>query len=168
MKLLVEQKQTGFTIVELLIVIVIIAILAAVSIVAYNGIQNRANDTVVEADLSAIVKKMELARVDLGHYPQSYAQFPELKLTKASYETTNNNIYYCLDTANDKYALGVRSKSHRGYIVNTGSISGGVSVWAEDTCDAIGKDWVNDATTWVMQGYVVSSSSWNSNWSWTN
>lgn len=36
------QKQTGFTIVELLIVIVVIGILAAITIVAYNGIQERA------------------------------------------------------------------------------------------------------------------------------
>ncbi len=38
-----QTKSRGFTIVELLIVIVIIAILAAITIVAYNGIQNRAN-----------------------------------------------------------------------------------------------------------------------------
>jgi prepilin-type N-terminal cleavage/methylation domain-containing protein len=39
---LVGKKQTGFTIVELLIVIVVIGILAAITIVAYNGIQDRA------------------------------------------------------------------------------------------------------------------------------
>ena len=37
-----RQTKSGFTIVELLIVIVVIAILAAITIVAYNGIQNRA------------------------------------------------------------------------------------------------------------------------------
>ena len=37
-----RKPQAGFTIVELLIVIVIIAILAAISIVAYSGIQTRA------------------------------------------------------------------------------------------------------------------------------
>lgn len=39
------HKRHGFTIVELLIVIVVIAILAAITIVAYNGIQSRAKNT---------------------------------------------------------------------------------------------------------------------------
>jgi prepilin-type N-terminal cleavage/methylation domain-containing protein len=41
----IRYKQTGFTIVELLIVIVIIGILAAITIVAYNGIQQRAKNS---------------------------------------------------------------------------------------------------------------------------
>lgn len=40
-----NKTKSGFTIVELLIVIVVIAILATISIVAYNGIQQRANNT---------------------------------------------------------------------------------------------------------------------------
>ncbi len=41
---MLKSKNAGFTIVELLIVIVVIGILAAITIVAFNGVQNRAKD----------------------------------------------------------------------------------------------------------------------------
>lgn len=59
-------KQKGFTIVELLIVIVVIAILAAITIVAYNGIQQRARDTQRKNDLAQIAKALQLYKVDNG------------------------------------------------------------------------------------------------------
>jgi prepilin-type N-terminal cleavage/methylation domain-containing protein len=52
--------KRGFTIVELLIVIVVIGILAAITIVAYNGIQNRAVETAVLSDLNTFQKQIEL------------------------------------------------------------------------------------------------------------
>lgn len=64
-----NKKHYGFTIVELLIVIVVIAILAAISIVAYTGIQNRANDAALQSDANAIKKSLELYYVDNGSYP---------------------------------------------------------------------------------------------------
>lgn len=59
----------GFTIVELLIVIVVIAILAALSVVAYNGIQQRARDTQRKSDIAQIVKGLELYYTIHGQYP---------------------------------------------------------------------------------------------------
>src|SRR5690349_8493132 len=64
-------KQRGFTIVELLIVIVVIAILAAITIVAYNGIQQRARVSSVTSALSQAKKKLELYKIDNSGYPAS-------------------------------------------------------------------------------------------------
>ena len=61
--------QSGFTIVELLIVIVVIGILAAISIVAFNGIQRRASVTSIKNDLSQAAKSMGLAQAYTGQYP---------------------------------------------------------------------------------------------------
>ena len=61
--------RQGFTIVELLIVIVVIAVLAAISIVAFTGIQNRAYDSAVKNDLSNFAKKVQLIAADSGDVP---------------------------------------------------------------------------------------------------
>lgn len=163
-----KHKVSGFTIVELLIVIVVIAILASISIVAYKNIQNRAYDAAVEADIATIIKKLELAKIDLGHYPQIAAEFPDFKLTKSVYDTTDNNIFYCLDKPNDKYSFGFISKSQKGYILNTGTLSTGVSVTPASTCSAISKTWTNDATTVTILGYFGPPNSTWSGWKWTN
>lgn len=56
-----KQNKQGFTIVELLIVIVVIAILAAISIVAYTGIQNRAKASSGQTAASQVAKKAAVA-----------------------------------------------------------------------------------------------------------
>lgn len=64
-----NKSKSGFTIVELLIVIVVIAILAAITIVAYNGIQQRANDTTRMQDVASIRKALEQYKILNGGYP---------------------------------------------------------------------------------------------------
>lgn len=56
-----EIRQRGFTIVELLIVIVVIAILAAITVVAYNGITVRSRNSARLAAVSAAEKAVHLA-----------------------------------------------------------------------------------------------------------
>ena len=53
------QKQ-GFTIVELLIVVVVIAILAAVTTVAYTRIQNRARTSAAQTSAAQYAKKLAI------------------------------------------------------------------------------------------------------------
>lgn len=64
-----KNRHLGFTIVELLIVIVVIAILASITVVAYNGIQGRARDNGRIAKIQGIAKAIELYKVDNGRYP---------------------------------------------------------------------------------------------------
>lgn len=64
-----QTKAKGFTIVELLIVVVVIAILAAITIVAYNGIQNRARTSSAQSASSTMQKKIEAFNANTGAYP---------------------------------------------------------------------------------------------------
>ncbi len=61
----------GFTIVELLIVIVVIGILVAIVIVTYTGITTRANDTHRAADVDTVRKFLDLYYVRNNHYMKS-------------------------------------------------------------------------------------------------
>lgn len=63
--------QKGFTIVELLIVVVVIAILAAITIVSFNGIQARAANSATVTALNAVAKSLELYKADTGSYPST-------------------------------------------------------------------------------------------------
>jgi prepilin-type N-terminal cleavage/methylation domain-containing protein len=64
-----KNSHPGFTIVELLIVIVVIGILAAITIVAYNGIQGRAIAASLQSDLDNASKQLKLFQVDNSAYP---------------------------------------------------------------------------------------------------
>ncbi len=65
-----KQNTKGFTIVELLIVIVVIGILAAISIVAFNGVQARATDTRIKAVANQLERAIVLWNTDSGVLPK--------------------------------------------------------------------------------------------------
>ena len=76
------NKERGFTIVELLIVIVVIAILAAISIVAYSGIQNRAKASSGQQLASTVEKKAQSYYTVNNAYPADQAGFANVTEAK--------------------------------------------------------------------------------------
>ena len=58
-----KKTTSGFTIVELLIVIVVIAVLAAISVAAFSSVQNRAKITRANSDLASLKKAIQTARI---------------------------------------------------------------------------------------------------------
>lgn len=69
LKLKIENSVKGFTLVELMIVVTIIGILAAVSTVAFQGAKRSARDADRKADLEDIRSALEIYRADCGSYP---------------------------------------------------------------------------------------------------
>lgn len=67
-----SNTQRGFTIVELLVVIVVIGILAAITIVAYNTMQARAQTTKINHDLALLNKAIQASRINSAEVALRY------------------------------------------------------------------------------------------------
>ena len=104
------RQKNGFTIVELLIVIVVIGILAAITIVAFNGVQKKARVVTLQSDLANSSKLLLSSKVTSGtnQFPATLTD-ANLKASSgvAYLYTVNNNANpatYCLtgtiDTVN--------------------------------------------------------------------
>jgi len=88
-----EQKDNGFTIVELLVVIVVIGILAAITIISYTGITAKANLTKSIGNVDSISQVINMLSSENGSYPVlsttvntggSYAKMPSGVTVKAT------------------------------------------------------------------------------------
>lgn len=99
------KKQTAFTLVELLIVIIVIAILAAISIVAYNGIQERARDSQRTNDIAAIAKALEMYYLHHGRYPG--ISNGAVATINGGWSTTADSSWQRLSDALESYATGI-------------------------------------------------------------
>ena len=128
------QKQTGFTIVELLIVVVVIAILAAITIVAYNGIRQRAEESALKTTAAQMYKKVETYRVQNSAYPADLATVGFTASGGSTYDfrtygygfcvsTTKNGVTYHTSTDNTSATFGTCGQIKAEYYNNT-SFSG--------------------------------------------
>lgn len=71
----ITKKDSGFTIVELLVVIVVIGILAAITIVSYTGVTGRAKTAQAQSNAASAQSVAEAYNADLGYYPATAAAF---------------------------------------------------------------------------------------------
>ena len=102
------MNQRGFTIVELLVVIVVIGILAALAIVSFNGIQARAAAAALQSDLASSAKKIEASRAssESEQYPASTSEAGLVAGADVTYAYTVDNAAnpptFCLSATNSK------------------------------------------------------------------
>lgn len=115
-----KKDQAGFTIVELLIVIVVIGILAAITIVAYNGIQDRSRKTTVIAELTGAGKQLSLDKVKNELYPATAAQAADGAGLKFSSGTT---VQYTVDATQAFFCLNATKGSATANITTSTPIA---------------------------------------------
>lgn len=87
-----QDYRSGFTIVELVIVMVIIAILATVSVIAYGNMRNRADTSRVQSSLVQAVKKITLYYADNADtYPQNLSDIGIYDTASVAFQYSSNN-----------------------------------------------------------------------------
>lgn len=119
-------QTKGFTIVELLIVVVVIAILAAITIVAFNGITNRARVAAVQSDLKSAVTQIGIIYADLGSYPKNIPALKKSSNTVLHYASTNANSF-CVSAADSDGRNWYRISSTES--LTTGACTDGGASW---------------------------------------
>ena len=144
-------RSHGFTIVELLIVIVVIGILATVTIIAYNGIQTRAVAAALSSDVTNAARQLKLFQIDNGTYPTTIdcgqADSATNKCVKTNPGTTyqyivnnNNPQMFCIaaisgsnsyNIGNDSSPLGGNCPALRLDATNATSYPGSGTDWVD-------------------------------------
>lgn len=120
--------RNGFTIVELLIVIVIIGIIASIVIATYNGVTRRANQTATTSALNDFAKQAQIYAMDSeGTYPTTIPELESLGFkfntsALATYPTVGANALYCTANGGQDFVLLVYAKNgQKLYVTNTGT-----------------------------------------------
>lgn len=126
-------QQKGFTIVELLIVVVVIAILAAITIVSYNGIKDRADRAAMQSNTEQLTKQVLTYKALNGALPPSLSALNEGQGPKLG-----ETVLYAYTLSGDQFCLTVGKKNvsytyyiaHEGAAIAEGACTGHAAILA--------------------------------------
>ena len=94
MKLL--KDEAGFTLIEIVFVVIILAILAGVALLSFGGLDTQAKDSVVEADFRTLATALKVYRAQAGEFPTTIEG-----LAKLTTDDATNNYVAVLDSVPD-------------------------------------------------------------------
>lgn len=114
--------RPAFTIVELLVVVVVIGVLAAVTLVSFSGITQRAVVVSLQSDLASASRQIKLYQAENGNYPTSIDCSPTPPVGSICIKFSSENIYTTMgfsDAFDDQsFCLAVKNGNVRYYINN--------------------------------------------------
>ena len=142
------KSSSAFTIVELLVVIVVIGVLAAISIVSYTGITQKATSASLQFDLTNASKQLKMDQAVGTGYPATLAVANDNKGISASSGTT---YQYAVDNnVNPQTFCLTATKNDQSYNINQDGtiLSGGKNL--------ITLFPTNDKKNWSLTGYYLN------------
>ena len=139
-------QQVGFTIVELLVVIVVIGILAAITVVAYTGISGKAIVATLQSDLSNSAQRLKMYQTEHGAYPQN--------LDGSNCPTGPTDINYCLrPSSGNTFAYSSSSPYSSFSLVATNT--NGMAYNVTDSTSVAVYNWYPGITATALAGKYV-------------
>jgi prepilin-type N-terminal cleavage/methylation domain-containing protein len=168
-----KNKVKGFTIVELLIVIVIIGILAAITVVSFSGITAKANTASEQSAANAVISKALVYKASVGQYPIKIGTLTGLATTDPAYLSgvTNstsltapaspyNTVQYLIcasktgNVAASTYATDISSDSGVSF-VSTTTVTGIIAKYWDFTTGAANQTSIYDGQIATANGVNV-------------
>lgn len=131
----------GFTIVELLVVIVVIGVLAALTITAYSQVQQRARTAAASTALVDVRKKLEAFRIETGNYPASLSLASVVNSEQVEYEYATTGTDYCITARHRGVVMRLAGNSPEPVSGGCEEVFGLIGYWQFDgnANDASGK-----------------------------
>lgn len=127
MKMLMYWQRTrGFTIIEVMITVIIIAILTSIAIVSYNGVQAQARDDARAGDVAIIMNALEDYYRKNGDYPANDTLNPA-----ADYPTMTNfdPVRALMPSLNDDVLEGPGGYAFMPTCNNSAACPNGTAYW---------------------------------------
>lgn len=148
-----SSTSRGFTIVELLVVIVVIGILAAITIVAYTGISQKAVSASLQSDLDNASKQLKLFQVENSAYPITInCTIPDSSINKCVKKSNNGTYTYYANNSTDPQSF---------YLTETiGSTTYGITESSVPLLGIVTSGLVLDLDASVTASYPGTGNTW--------
>jgi len=158
------DKEEGFTLIELMVVVLIIAVLVAIAIPSFLGFRNRAQDRAAQADLRNTLLGEKAVWIDTGAYTETEAELKafEPTLIVNTSDPVDDGVYVdVLAATDDAVCLKQTSASGNFFAVfddasTTGGTFYGASA-ADITCPTTaGAPTSTPTVTWSATGFPAA------------
>lgn len=83
------KREDGFTLIEIVFVVIILAILAGVALLSFGGLDTQAKDSVVEADFRTLATALKVYKAQTGAFPTALS---DLETASGNYEPVLDSV----------------------------------------------------------------------------